>query len=118
MSEKTDVKKTQRFIAQIFLHREENSLSVIFEKTNMLPHYFEFSLYLRNKRSSAKIWPVHISLLSIYIKTLWFNCFNGKKNQICVSQKFKAKLKLKFHMYILSEDYIGIFIYIFCDTNS
>ena len=93
MSETTDEKKTQRFIAQIFLHREENSLSVIFEKTNMLPHYFEFSLYLRNKRSSAKIWPVHISLLSIYIKTLWFNCFNGKKNHICVSQKFEAILK-------------------------
>ena len=35
--------------------------------------------------------------------------FQRKKNQVCVSQKFKAKLKLKFHMYILSEDYLYIF---------
>ena len=36
--------------------------------------------------------------------------FQRKKNQVCVSQKFKAKLKLKFHMYILSEDYLYIFL--------
>ena len=55
----------------------KKSLSVNFKKcpNKYASHYFEFSLP-RNKRS-AKIWPVQISLL--YIKTLWFNCFNGKK---------------------------------------
>ena len=107
------MKKQLSLMKRIYLHLCLNYAKfchypLFLKKRICFPIILNFH-YLRNKRSSAKICPVQISLLSIYIKTLWFNCFNGKKSNLCVSEiwgQFRIEIS-----YALSEDYIGIFIF-------